>query len=559
MAQETLKITITADNQQAVKNIQETVTATTNLGNAFKKLPSSSGRATQALTDLSRVAQDAPYGFMGIANNINPLLESFQRLQASAGSTGGALKAMASGLMGPAGLGLAVGAVSSLIVAFGPKIMDYINGTNEATKAQKKFAEGLREAQAEAGEMGVKLGIYLKIAEDANVSDKERAKALGFVKDELGKVNKAYANSITTVGQAKDAVKLYTEALVAQAVTSRYIDLIADKNIALADAQKKAMTAGEEYVASLARSKSMVNGYVDASVTMAATTGKAKDEYLAAGKAVGDLQKELTGLNNTVESVIKSTLKNPFDNSVKTTTSALKEQSFEIRKNQAEIEAYIREANAITRPTQAQRRKAVGIEYEVKSLIPPEKLGKNVPSFATQYEAQQEEKRNNNLDLFNQKLQFAQQLSNDLANGFTNVFDAMANGESVGAALESMFKNMAMQLTQMVIQALLFKAIMSAFGLGGVAGGGGGLFGGLGKIFGFANGGIVSKPTFAMVGEGGESEAIMPLSKLDAVMGNAFASGAASGGGVQNGSFVLRGQDLVLALQRSNVALNLRR
>ena len=72
MAQETLKITITADNQQAVKNIQETVTATTNLGNAFKKLPNASGQATMALSNLSRVAQDAPYGFMGIANNINP-------------------------------------------------------------------------------------------------------------------------------------------------------------------------------------------------------------------------------------------------------------------------------------------------------------------------------------------------------------------------------------------------------------------------------------------------------------------------------------------------------
>jgi hypothetical protein len=63
-----------------------------------------------------------------------------------------------------------------------------------------------------------------------------------------------------------------------------------------------------------------------------------------------------------------------------------------------------------------------------------------------------------------------------------------------------------------------------------------------------------------MIGEGSESEAVMPLSKLDAVMGNAFASGAASGGGsAQNGSFVLRGQDLVLALQRSNYSLNLRR
>ena len=118
----------------------------------------------------------------------------------------------------------------------------------------------------------------------------------------------------------------------------------------------------------------------------------------------------------------------------------------------------------------------------------------------------------------------------------------------------------------MVVKALLFKAIMSALGMGGAAGSTtdltGGLLGGLGKLLGFtpmAEGGIVSKPTFAMVGEGGESEAVMPLSKLDSILGNAFASGANSGGGMSGGSFVLRGNDLVLALQRSNSSLNLRR
>ena len=90
----------------------------------------------------------------------------------------------------------------------------------------------------------------------------------------------------------------------------------------------------------------------------------------------------------------------------------------------------------------------------------------------------------------------------------------------------------------------------------------GGLLGGLGKLLGFtpmAEGGIVSKPTFAMVGEGGESEAVMPLSKLDSILSSAFTSGANSGGGMTGGSFVLRGNDLVLAMQRSNSSLNLRR
>ncbi len=176
-----------------------TVTATTKLVTAFKTLPSTSNQATYALSNLSRVAQDAPYGFIGIANNLNPLLESFQRLSKDAGGAGGALKAMASGLMGPAGIGLALGAVSSILVAFGPKIADFISGTNEATKAEDKFAQSLSDARAEASETGIRLQAYLTITQNASVSDERRAEALKAVKNELSKVNSAYASTITRV------------------------------------------------------------------------------------------------------------------------------------------------------------------------------------------------------------------------------------------------------------------------------------------------------------------------------------------------------------------------
>jgi hypothetical protein len=67
----------------------------------------------------------------------------------------------------------------------------------------------------------------------------------------------------------------------------------------------------------------------------------------------------------------------------------------------------------------------------------------------------------------------------------------------------------------------------------------------------FASGGIVSGPTMGLIGEypGAKSnpEVVAPLDKLKDMLG---------GGG---GSFVLRGSDLVLALNRSETSLNLRR
>jgi hypothetical protein len=68
----------------------------------------------------------------------------------------------------------------------------------------------------------------------------------------------------------------------------------------------------------------------------------------------------------------------------------------------------------------------------------------------------------------------------------------------------------------------------------------------------FANGGIISGPTYGLMGEypGAKSnpEIVAPLDKLKSMIG---------GGG--SGEFVLRGNDLVLALQRSNSSLTLRR
>jgi len=123
-----------------------------NFGNAVNRAAKPTADATNALTNLSRVAQDAPYGFMGIANNLNPLLESFQRLSKESGSTGSALKALVGGLTGPAGIGLALGAVSSLVVAFGDDIAGWIANTNELEKANKQlrasFIDNLKSAEA---------------------------------------------------------------------------------------------------------------------------------------------------------------------------------------------------------------------------------------------------------------------------------------------------------------------------------------------------------------------------------------------------------------------------
>jgi hypothetical protein len=83
------------------------------------------------------------------------------------------------------------------------------------------------------------------------------------------------------------------------------------------------------------------------------------------------------------------------------------------------------------------------------------------------------------------------------------------------------------------------------------------LFAEIGKLTGLiklADGGIVTSPTLAMVGEGGEPEAVIPLSKLPALMG----AGAGGGGvTVEAGAFVIHGVNFSNEGQKRNVAKEL--
>ena len=507
MAQETLKITITADNKQAVQNIQETVTATNQLGSAFQKLPNTSNQATFALSNLSRVAQDAPYGFIGIANNLNPLLESFQRLKTDAGSTSGALKAMAQGLMGPAGIGLALGAVSSILVAFGPKIMDFINGTNKASESENKFAKSLIDARAEASETGIRLQAYLNITQNASVSDERRAEALKAVKNELSKVNSAYAATITTVDEARAAVDLYTQALVAQAITSRYIDEIANKTIALADANKKILQTGREYYANLEKQKSAYQGVTGVAIGYQMAISKTKDANIEARNEALALRSGIIGLNTELNNTISLALDNPFfqlDKGAKQLATSTKQVADNIQRIGGQARAITPE---MTAPILMER----GAAPTITNPTGAAPLGGRTSGYDAIQLTSEINEQTKAQELLNFQLKQTQAITSLLAPAFDSVIQAMVMGEDIGLALQAAFKQIVIQLIQMVAQALLFKAIMAAI-------------------------------------TGGTSE-----------VGSALGGSMGMGGGNFLGEFLLKGSDLILATQRANNNLNIRR
>jgi len=162
-------------------------------------------QATQALTNLGRVAQDAPFGFIGIANNINPLLESFQRLKTETKSTGGALKALGSSLIGAGGLGLAVSVASSLLVVFGDKLFSSGKKADEAANAATKYKDavkGIFEGQGKEATQALSLIAILKSEVETRERKLDALKALQKINPEIFKGLKLEGDAVTGLDAA---------------------------------------------------------------------------------------------------------------------------------------------------------------------------------------------------------------------------------------------------------------------------------------------------------------------------------------------------------------------
>jgi hypothetical protein len=145
-----------------------------------------SDKAAFALQNLGRIAQDAPFGIIGITNNINPMLESFQRLQKETGSTSGALKAMAASLTGAGGLGLAVSVATSILTVLA--LNGFFKTEKAADDAKKKidaFKDAVSNIFGDAAKEATTVQGLIAVLESETASRKRKADAI----KELQRIN----------------------------------------------------------------------------------------------------------------------------------------------------------------------------------------------------------------------------------------------------------------------------------------------------------------------------------------------------------------------------------
>lgn len=557
MADEQIKIRIQADAEQ-FKTVSAAVERA--LADIGKEADITAGKirsagntvksANQQWTSLALVIQDLPYGFRGIQNN---------------------LPALASGIANIAGP--AYVAFSALVAAITAYDMGIFGAKEKTDDFNKSLAETNRELRGAVNYMNAdiaSLNSLLSITNNLNYSEKQRKQALSDIKEIIGKVNKAEADKIKIGGDAYWVIVRYTEALRQQQLVELTGKKIAELQIGMMEKRDKL---------DIARSKAKTNapsqwlqaflGYPDIQT--------AEADVLSAESLIRRLQ-------SMQESALLALGNNKFLNPSKETKpdnslyQNLKSETGLWMAEYKKRQEFAKENAKVIAQTKPQEK----AKAEDKRLSDLKQFGEYVMSgdfgrslqgaTSAFYESLDPNKiaaenealvtRNN---LIKQQadayLQMADTISNYATNAFMGLWSAMEQGMSIGEALANMFMDLVKQIAAAAFKALIFSIVLSLLPGSGTLGTAAAAskkaasgFGGLFKYFmGFADGGIVSGPTMGLIGEypGAKSnpEVVAPLDKLKDLM-------AGSGSG---GQFVLRGQDLVLAMTRSEKSLNLRR
>lgn len=208
----------------------------------INKLSKATSQYNSVGTDFARIIQDAPFGIIGVGNNITQLASSFQTLKNQTGSTSQALKSAFASIF--SGSNALILGISALTTVFTVLQMKGFFKTEESAKSAEDALESYREkldaitkstiqgrASAEKEIQNFKL---LKAqAENANIPLKTRVEAV----DQLQKNYPNYLGSLSKeqvlTGKVGDAYKNLTNELTATAKARAFSNKIAENALSL--------------------------------------------------------------------------------------------------------------------------------------------------------------------------------------------------------------------------------------------------------------------------------------------------------------------------------------
>jgi hypothetical protein len=503
----------------AVKGMNTAAAATVK---GVNNVQGSSNRASFAVLNLGRIAQDSAFGFIGIANNIEPFIQSLTALRRESSSAKGALAAFFSSLAGPAGIGLVIGAIS-LFDAWSKGYGVFAGKNKEANKEQEYSSQIIKKLNVEYADQKE----LLKAVTAAQIANSNAGIDQISIYNALSESVRKYITNLGKQELVKELLPQYNKIVSVALDAQKQLERI-DLGLELLDPEDEA----KERDLLNRRIKNSEKQIINAQKLFNKVGGGAKG--LASILGVDDAKVETEKAVKVIEKLTQA----QSDNAAFLAQNiALRNADLTVQKATTEE---IERANAALK-----ERNRLQALSPLGAGLGPQAIGGNIAAKAVgdilNAKKLADELRDADAAAFklSENATFA---AGQLTTLFNASFQAISQGQSPIEAITNSLKGLIVRLAAAAAAAALLSALLPGnTAIGSIVAGGGKGFGALfGSLLGLASGGIATRPMPALIGDGGP-EAVIPLSQLANIIGGvAMQMGTGSGGGLS----IVRGQDI---------------
>jgi hypothetical protein len=286
---------------------------------SFNQLKSSVGAANGSAIAFNRIIQDAPFGLLGVGNNIQQFTEQIAFLKQTTGSTGNALKLFFSSLITPTNLLiLGVSALTAGLTAYQMGAFDAADETKDLNKELDDFKnslDGVSKAQldgVQSAQKQIQSFELLRLqAENLGLSDEKRLLAVKKIKEEFPDLLKGYTDEEILLGKVGKAYEELTKQITAKALATAFSSQTAENAVKSATLEFQEQKRGLEILketAELERAREEDRKRRAFGTAAGAAGAPAISESRSIESKIADLEEKQTESENTRKKLTEENL-----------------------------------------------------------------------------------------------------------------------------------------------------------------------------------------------------------------------------------------------------------
>lgn len=218
------------------------------IGGQFKQ---QTANGSNALLQFSRIAQDAPFGIIGIGNNLTATAEAFGALRNQTGSTGGALKALGASLAGSGGILLGVSLLTTgltLLSQSGLSVSDVFSMMSGSfDKAKKSLDDVQAQAIKGSGAEIAELKALVSASSNVSLSMEDRLIAVNKLQETYPSYFGNLSKEKILNGEVADTTRQLTDAIIAKARATAFAQKIGENEAKIFELQQKGQRLVQDF------------------------------------------------------------------------------------------------------------------------------------------------------------------------------------------------------------------------------------------------------------------------------------------------------------------------